>query len=352
MKGLFVILTVALAAYGKGGIYDSKRLIQTSPTEKQWLDKSQIFDLIRNHVRFRDITDIKDIKSLKKLAQPEFPTELTHQTQVQAVLPKISADVPKSVLTNFTSFENRYYNSENGKKSSDWLLKTIKDTVPGVNATQFQHRFPQSSIIARIEGASKPEEIVVLSAHQDSINQRDPETGRSPGADDDGSGTVTILEALRVFAASGLKPARTVEFHWYAGEEGGLLGSADVVKAYKSKSVVANLQFDMTGFPTNPPAVGIVTDHTDAGANEFLRKVVKAYTDLPTKDFQCGYGCSDHASWDSIGVRASIPFESPEMEANSNIHSEADDMSTVDFNHLVKFANIAVGWAIEVSDAK
>lgn len=40
----------------------------------------------------------------------------------------------------------------------------------------------------------------------------------APGADDDGSGTVTILEALRGLLASGLKPTRNVEFQWYAAE--------------------------------------------------------------------------------------------------------------------------------------
>jgi len=75
----------------------------------------------------------------------------------------------------------------------------------------------------------------------------------APGAEDDGSGTVTILEALRALLVSGFRPSRTVEFHWYAAEvwnilfkfryfsadlesqEGGLLGSQAIVKAYKKR---------------------------------------------------------------------------------------------------------------------
>lgn len=38
------------------------------------------------------------------------------------------------------------------------------------------------------------------------------------GADDDGSGTVTILESYRALLASGFKPHRPVEFHWYSAE--------------------------------------------------------------------------------------------------------------------------------------
>lgn len=58
----------------------------------------------------------------------------------------------------------------------------------------------------------------------------------APGADDDCSGTVSILEAFRVLAESGFVPTNgPVEFHWYAAEEGGLLGSQAVAR-YKKES--------------------------------------------------------------------------------------------------------------------
>jgi leucyl aminopeptidase len=58
----------------------------------------------------------------------------------------------------------------------------------------------------------------------------------SPGADDDCSGTVSILEAFRVLATSGFIPENgPVEFHWYAAEEGGLLGSQAIAR-YKKES--------------------------------------------------------------------------------------------------------------------
>ncbi|KAJ1948218.1 hypothetical protein FBU59_001696, partial [Linderina macrospora] len=132
---------------------------------------------------------------------------------------------------------------------------------------------------------------------------------------------------------------------------GGLLGSADVVKAYQSKQVIGNIQFDMTGYPANPPAVGIVTDYTDATANALVRKIVTTYTDLPTADFACGYGCSDHASWNRAGFRSSLPFENQYLDGNPNIHSTRDTLSTINYPHLLKFAKIAVAYAIEVGDA-
>lgn len=77
--------------------------------------------------------------------------------------------------------------------------------------------------------------LTIIGAHQDSMNYLFPLLP-APGADDDCSGTVSILEAFRVLAESGFVPTNgPVEFHWYAAEEGGLLGSQDVAR-YKKES--------------------------------------------------------------------------------------------------------------------
>lgn len=69
-------------------------------------------------------------------------------------------------------------------------------------------------------------------------------------ADDDGSGTTSILDAFRVLAASSFTPTNSaVEFHWYSAEEGGLLGSQAVAKVYEANKVDVKgmIQMDMTG---------------------------------------------------------------------------------------------------------
>ncbi|KAJ2827671.1 hypothetical protein FBU31_003109 [Coemansia sp. 'formosensis'] len=350
----FVALLAIASRAGADGLYASNRLIQLSETRTEWMNESQILELISHQQKFRDITDIGSQPDLP-IIKPDIPTALTHQAQVHPLLAQVNDVVPRSVLTNFTAFTNRYYNNNNGKQSSAWLLNTIKSVASSrVNVTVFPHKFPQSSIIARIDGTSQNNEVIIISAHQDSINGNNPDTGRAPGADDDGSGTVTILEALRVFSQSSLVPKRAVEFHWYAGEEGGLLGSADIAKQYTrdKKAVVADLHFDMTGYPTSPPVVGIVTDYTDDDTSALVRQIVKAYTDLSTVDFNCGYACSDHASWTANGVRAALPFENQYVDGNDNIHTTRDTLSTVDFGHLVKYVNIALGFIVEVSDAQ
>lgn len=119
------------------------------------------------------------------------------------------------------------------------MVQIIKDAPfhTHISLEVFTHSFPQSSIIARFEpkvrNFSAP--LTILGAHQDSMNYLFPLLP-APGADDDCSGTVSILEAFRVLARSGFIPVNgPVEFHWYAAEEGGLLGSQAIAR-YKKES--------------------------------------------------------------------------------------------------------------------
>lgn len=83
----------------------------------------------------------------------------------------------------------------------------------------------------------------------DSINLNNPSSGRAPGYDDDGTGTVNLIEAFRALVAAGFAPSYPVEFHWYSGEEAGLLGSQAIASNYKSagKAVKAFMELDMSG---------------------------------------------------------------------------------------------------------
>jgi len=114
------------------------------------------------------------------------------------------------------------------------MSQIIDDSPLGthISLEYFTHPFPQSSIIARFEpkirNFSHP--LTIIGAHQDSANYLFPLLP-APGADDDCSGTVSILEAFRILAESGYTPKNgPVEFHWYAAEEGGLLGSQAIAR--------------------------------------------------------------------------------------------------------------------------
>jgi leucyl aminopeptidase len=141
--------------------------------------------------------------------------------------------------------------------------------------------------------------VVILGAHLDSKNYGQP-TKRAPGADDDGSGTVTLLEAFRVLASVGYAPAKTVEFHWYAAEEDGAMGSRSVANAYKkqNKKIAAMAQYDMTAWVKNgtDEAIGIVSSAVDIGLMALQVQLVNEYLDLPSIVFRFPDGAGSDQS--------------------------------------------------------
>jgi hypothetical protein len=87
---------------------------------------------------------------------------------------------------------------------------------------EFLGDVPAANAIATIRGAEKPDEYIVLSAHLDSWDG-------SSGATDNGTGTTTMLEAIRILRQSYPNPKRTIVVGHWGGEEQGLIGSRSFV---------------------------------------------------------------------------------------------------------------------------
>ena len=107
------------------------------------------------------------------------------------------------------------------------------------------------NVVATIPG-SDPDRVVIVSGHYDSRNSSDANhVDDAPGANDDGSGTVAVLEAARVvLAALGDDvPRASIRFVCVAGEEQGLLGSRAMAAVDRKNGVdvVAMLTMDIVG---------------------------------------------------------------------------------------------------------
>lgn len=247
-----------------------------------------------------DISDTPDLgaKQLRARAPVEFPKRCSQQESVGALLPELSKDEMHSNLEHLTSFHTRYYKSDYGRKSSDWLHDRISEVISEAGADKniairkFQHSWPQSSTIVTIPGRSNS--TVVVGAHQDSINLWFPSMLAAPGADDDGSGTVTILEVLRVLLQDedivAGNAENTIEFHWYSAEEGGLLGSQAIFSEYEQegRDVKAMLQQDMTGHTQTTfdsgaeERVGVIVDFVDPSLTSFIKTTIDTVCPLQT----------------------------------------------------------------------
>ncbi|KAH7014221.1 uncharacterized protein B0I36DRAFT_255752 [Microdochium trichocladiopsis] len=326
--------------------------------------------LKRAHIRFFDITDQGDElavfspPSVQAFADGEmtiqaFPTTLTQGTAVRSLIAKYSIDNVRTTLTKFSSFFNRYYRSTYGVQSAQWLFDTVSATIAAsgaknVSVRKVTHTFSQFSVVATITGTSA--KTVVVGAHQDSINQGNPSNGEAAGADDDGSGSMAILEAFRVLLTdakivAGQAP-NTLEFHWYAAEEGGLLGSQAIFQQYArdGRNVAAMLQQDMVGY--SPKGVfGVITDNVSSTLTSFTRLVIGAYTSIKSVDTKCGYACSDHASATRSGYPSAFVFEASFSDSNPNIHSVRDTIDKVNFPHVLEHGKLILGFMYELAFA-
>ncbi|OXA44308.1 Leucine aminopeptidase A [Folsomia candida] len=288
---------------------------------------------------------------------PAIPETLRYHELIADALKNIRTSRIKNFIDRLDDFPNRYCNNSNGVAAQKWLEETVKAAVNEtryrgrVTVRNFVHSWPQNSIIVRIEGSHivLRHDVVILGAHFDSINIDDPMNGIAPGSDDNGSGSATVLEALRIIIASGIVPRRSIEFQWYAAEEIGRRGSMDIAEDYADRrvKVVAMLNFDVVGFREGPNQIGIVTDYTSPKLSTFVRLVVDRYCAYPWINIQCGYACSDHASFTHHGFHASDGSEYPE---NPDFHTLKDTLDKVSFDKIAEFVKLAVAAVIEIAE--
>lgn len=350
-SSVILLLFVISAVYCSN---DGLRLLKFSETDAaSWHSMDEVIEFKQKSITFMDITEFQNA-----IQTVPTPPALPDQPQQKIFVNQLKKDITignmQSNVEILSSYRTRYYNSNTGVQAAQWIYNTVlaysnmrTDVV--VSYFESTNTDPQPSIIAQIPGTQSTD-VVIIGCHEDSIHLGG--AGVSPGVDDDGSGVVTLLEIFRVLMVNNYQPNRTVEFHFYAAEEVGLRGSQAVAQSYASenKVVVGMIQMDMTAYAglNNENVVGLVTDFTDADLNTFVRLLINTYTSIPWVNTECGYGCSDHASWTYAGYRASFPFESEFSQHNPDIHTADDTLANVDWEHAVQFAYLGLGFVIEL----
>ncbi|KAJ3107473.1 Leucine aminopeptidase 1 [Phlyctochytrium planicorne] len=313
------------------------------------------------------------------------PTAPAFQSIVKPLIASASQTDMQSWLIRLTQFPERWYKSQNGVAAANWIRDQVNAlTVPSgakLTVELFQHSWKvQPSVIARYEPVSGGlDGIVITGTHfgtslfnlsafrgliflqKDTLGSGSgkAEPNNNPAADDCASGSAVIFEALRTLTRQGFVPKRTIEFHWYAGEEEGLYGSDEVAEAYAvaGKKVISYLNLDQSGYVKkgSQAVIGILTDYVTAPTTAFLRTIVTTYTGLGFVNTKCGYACTDHASWTKHGYEAGLAFESDMSNAfpyNDRVASDGSALDTVDkldFNHVFEFVKSTLGFIVELS---
>jgi len=279
---------------------------------------------------------------------------------IQSAVSKVETPRVKEVVEWFSAYPTRYSRHVDANVPVEALKARLETLIKAHNpkgditVELISHQStPQKSVKVHIPGRTHPEQIIVAGGHLDSINMSG-RTQAAPGADDNASGTASVFEALRVLLDEA-RTERSLDFFFYAGEESGLLGSAEIAAAYKKarKDVVAVVQLDMTLFPGDGAfTLGSMTDFTSPWLRSYFYELNKTYIGAKVVEDKCGYACSDHASWYEQGYPSLMPFEASFDRMNSKLHTDRDRVdSGSNFEHSAMFSKIIVALALDLGNS-
>lgn len=262
-----------------------------------------------------------------------YPVVASENPQIRALMDSVAIDSIEAYIEHLCSYHNRRYDSRYIWEVQDWLVSRYQ--ALGVD-TVMLHDFPvpdstietADNIIAVQWGAKTPQEFVVCGAHYDSWNDdgEDPDTIRSPGADDNASGVAGILETARLLSHYTFD--RSIIYANWCAEEIGLVGSAAYAHdmAEQGMDIVGYFNLDMTGYLQEGSDIHVHLMYTtqDSTIADYVYGFSHTYfPDMPIHQDWLAWGDSDYSSFNRNGYPAVHPFE--DVRASSPyIHSRQD----------------------------
>ena len=292
----------------------------------------------------------------------------------------IKADELKKNLMVIASdeMEGRQTGSEGQKKAGVYMIDYYKNlgvSYPKALGSYYQKvpkealksrrgELPDSeNILAFIEGTEKPEEIIVISAHYDHVGTNNGVIYN--GADDDGSGTVAVMEIAEAFQQakkSGKGPKRSILFLHVTGEEHGLLGSKYYSDnpVFDLKNTVVNLNIDMIGrsdkenegknyvYVIGSDMLSTELKKINVAANKATQNLELNYKYDDPNDPMRLYYRSDHYNFAKHGIPVAFFFDG----IHEDYHQPTDDPEKIDYPLLQKRAQLVFATAWELANRK
>lgn len=273
--------------------------------------------------------------------------------------------------------EGRDTGSPGQKKAGEYIIKFYKDlgiSFPE-NLGSYYQKVPSSymnkrsggnlpdseNILAFIKGSEKPEEIIVISAHYDHVGTKNGVVYN--GADDDGSGTVAVMQIAKAFQNAknkGNGPKRSILFLHVTGEEHGLFGSSYYSDnpVFPLQNTVADLNIDMIGrddianrgknyvYVIGSAMLSSELKIINEAANKKTNNLELNYKYDDPKDPDRLYYRSDHYNFAKHGIPVAFFFDG----IHEDYHKPTDDVEKIDFPLLQKRTQLVFATAWELAN--
>ena len=232
-------------------------------------------------------------------------------------------------------------------------------------ATKTVQELQSSNVVGILPGTDKAEEYVFLTGHYDHLGKRDSVIYY--GADDDGSGTTSVLQMAEAFSAAakkGDKPRRTIVFMTVSGEEKGLWGSEYYSEhpIYPLDKTSVDLNTDMDGRIDTERKLGDTLNYIyvighdklssdlpiiNEGANNKFTKLTLDYKFDDPSDINRIYYRSDHYNFARKGVPVLFFYDGM---LKADYHKPTDTVDKINFELMEKRVKLVFYTAWEIAN--
>ena len=259
-----------------------------------------------------------------------------------------------------TRYSPAMFSGQSNARAYAYVLEQVRAWYPAWQIEEDAFTYDGQTwknLVVDLPGAGHPDEVIILSAHLNSVSQ-DPER-LAPGAADNASGASALLEAARVLRH--FRFERSLRLIWFTGEEQGMVGSKAYVRDHNLDGILGVINMDMFGYDADSDGcfelhVGTLPQSAPLGA--CFRSALEAYQPGLQVDYLNGYdmGFSDHSSfWDqgigALEVLENFSYNGAQngcqgaRDRNPDYHRTTDTIEKLDLEHgfAVAQASLAAG---------
>lgn len=270
-------------------------------------------------IRFDDIAKLKQLMQFRveltriSLIPNQINEKLTkfpnvnHNSTVQEIVNRVNSDSVLASVRRLSNFQTRYSSTDSCRATANYIKFQFE--TYGLDSVYFQE-FDSTyapNVIGIKQGILYPDSIyTVLCGHYDCTSQNP--YNLAPGADDNGSGATSVLEAVRV--TQGYNFEKSLRFIAFCGEEQGLLGSNYYASQAHNQgdSILGVINVDMVAYslPKRDSAsiIGKSSNPNCAPLVDYFITCADTYTLLKTQRQIIDRPRSDHASFNQYGFVA------------------------------------------------
>ncbi|HKT80968.1 MAG TPA: M20/M25/M40 family metallo-hydrolase [Vicinamibacterales bacterium] len=235
------------------------------------------------------------------------------------------------------------------------IARTLEKNVPVTLQMDIANRFLDAdpnafNIIAELPGTDKADEVVMIGAHFDSWHT-------ATGATDNAAGSAVMMEAMRILKTSGVRLRRTVRIALWGGEEQGLLGSREYVKAHFGDPATMQLKPEhakLSAYYNVDNGTGLIRGVYQQG-NEAVAPVFQTWME-PLRNLGMttltirNTGGTDHQAFDAVGLPGFQFIQDPIEYDSRTHHSNMDFYERIQANDMIRNAVIVAAFVYNTAN--